>query len=85
MKRRAAGQAPGKYDVGALLCHYDYKCRYCQCEVPPYHIDHVVPIAKGGTNDLDNLAILCPTCNMKKGVMSHEAFLVSKRRKVVRW
>lgn len=30
-------------------------------------IDHVVPISKGGTNDLDNLQTLCRKCNVEKG------------------
>ena len=31
-----------------------------------YHIDHVVPIAKGGTHDITNLILCCPECNLKK-------------------
>ena len=30
------------------------------------HIDHIVPLARGGTNDLVNLQLLCAECNQKK-------------------
>lgn len=33
------------------------------------HIDHIVPLAKGGTSDLDNLQVLCQDCNTGKGVL----------------
>lgn len=32
-----------------------------------YHIDHVVPLVAGGTNDFSNLVIACVGCNVKKG------------------
>lgn len=31
-----------------------------------YHIDHYVPLSKGGTHTLDNLVIACPSCNHRK-------------------
>jgi 5-methylcytosine-specific restriction endonuclease McrA len=30
-------------------------------------IDHVVPLAKGGTNDPANLRVLCLSCNSRRG------------------
>lgn len=32
-----------------------------------FHIDHIVPLARGGTNDSANLQLLCETCNLRKG------------------
>ncbi len=31
-------------------------------------VDHIVPLAIGGTNDLMNLQLLCKACNMTKGM-----------------
>ena len=32
-----------------------------------YHVDHIMPISKGGAEfDLENLQLACPECNLKK-------------------
>lgn len=33
----------------------------------PFHIDHIIPISKGGKNKEENLEVICRTCNLKKG------------------
>lgn len=42
-------------------------CYYCKCKLKKYHIEHVVPLSRHGTNDISNLVLSCPTCNLKKG------------------
>lgn len=44
----------------------DYTCRYCGERGGVLHCDHVIPIAKGGTNATDNLATACEPCNRAK-------------------
>lgn len=40
-----------------------------------YHLDHVVPRSKGGTNDLNNLEVTCKEANQAKGDMLTGEFI----------
>lgn len=43
-------------------------CIYCDSKLSDgFHIDHIMPIKLGGTHDIYNLQLLCPTCNLQKG------------------
>ena len=46
----------------------NYRCRECGAtnKQTRLHVDHIVPVAKGGTNDLSNLQTLCEACNRAK-------------------
>lgn len=47
----------------------NYTCKECgakKSEGATLHIDHIIPISKGGTDELDNLQTLCSDCNLNK-------------------
>lgn len=46
-----------------------FACQYCGCHPPGVllHVDHIKPVASGGTNDIDNLVTACQPCNAGKG------------------
>jgi len=53
----------------------NYTCSYCGAIGGILEADHIVPISKGGTNDLDNLTTSCRTCNRQKKDKSASQFI----------
>lgn len=47
----------------------NYTCQYCgrSCEEAELEIEHIIPVSKGGNNDIRNLATACRACNRSKG------------------
>ncbi len=46
-----------------------FSCVYCGAHPPSVllHVDHIEPVSRGGTNDIDNLLTACEACNLGKG------------------
>ena len=46
----------------------DGKCYICGKDVPEdnWHMDHIVPVSKGGLNSYSNVAVSCVGCNQSK-------------------
>ena len=66
-KRRNADGKHTAAEVSALLAKQGGKCVYCHKSiVSKYHADHIVPLARGGTNWITNIQLTCPTCNHRK-------------------
>lgn len=51
------------------LVHYGHRCIYCGAtsKDAKLQVDHVIPVSKGGTNEMGNLVVACWTCNIGKG------------------
>lgn len=59
----------------AVIDQCEYTCQYCgrrgkkqaDPDGKPWHIDHVIPVAKGGPTHIGNLTLACQRCNLGKG------------------
>lgn len=63
-------QAGGGFTVQEwreLCTQYDSHCIYPGCERTDLHADHVIPVSKGGTSNIDNIQPLCGHHNQVKG------------------
>jgi len=70
MKRRALkasrdARSVSERDLLRLIARYGGKCAYCGLE-DYSHIDHIVPLSKGGRHALGNLLPACAYCNLSK-------------------
>ena len=79
-KRRAAARASvGQFtfrDVKALYTSQLGECVYCSTDLSDtFEIDHVVPLSRGGSNEPENIQLLCQRCNRMKHAKTHNEFL----------
>jgi len=62
--------APGQHtanDIENILQLQNMLCAGCSADISlAYQVDHILPLALGGSNDRKNLQILCPPCNRRK-------------------
>jgi 5-methylcytosine-specific restriction endonuclease McrA len=74
-RRARKNSATGSYTVqqiAELFIKQGKKCAVCKTAISDksgktkFHIDHVIPLAKKGSNSIENLALLCPRCNHSK-------------------
>lgn len=72
------------------------RCEYCGLsqagQEAAFHVDHVVPVTSGGATTLDNFALACVSCSLRKGARQkaldpdtgEEVALFNPRREVWR-
>jgi len=50
-----------------VLIRDNYRCVKCSSQ-KDLQFDHIVAVANGGSNEEDNVQLLCKRCNLRKGV-----------------
>lgn len=62
--------------INHLLVSQRGRCAVCKSNViEKHHLDHIVPVAKGGNNERSNFQLLCPACNGSKSYKDPLAFM----------
>jgi 5-methylcytosine-specific restriction endonuclease McrA len=61
-------------ELNTLFKEQDSRCFYCGQLLEAYHIDHKTPISRGGSNNIDNIALACAPCNLSKYTKTAEEF-----------
>ncbi len=78
-RKRAASGRHTAQDIKMILAAQGSRCAYCKQKLGrKYHVDHIVPLIKSGSNAPNNLQILCATCNHSKSSRDPIEFARSK-------
>lgn len=70
-RKAGAGGTFNRRDVEALRAGQTdskgrVRCWWCGSVIAKWHIDHRIPLARGGSSNPSNLCLSCPECNLNK-------------------
>ena len=70
-------------DIELLRSAQDDACYYCGISISNgFHIEHLTPLASGGGDDIYNIMLACPACNLSKGPSSEAAYWRQLKREL---
>ena len=73
-------------EINNLLNNNNNQCFYCKIFVKRginLHLDHKVPLNRGGNHHINNLVPSCASCNLRKGTKTAEEFLSIINRNLI--
>lgn len=79
--KRNAGGSYSKEQLSELLIKQKFRCANCGVNIKSsYHADHIYPLSRGGSNDIMNIQVLCPSCNARKQAIDPIVFAQKEGR-----
>lgn len=73
LERGSVGIQVKGCQIAKRFAEFSHCCAYCGA-TGDLHIEHVIPISKGGTHVLSNLVPACQSCNYSKGAKDAETW-----------
>jgi len=62
-------------DIFSLYEEQQARCYYCGCDISGgYHIEHKIPLSRGGSDTKENLCLSCSDCNLAKLTKTEKEF-----------
>lgn len=66
-RRRGAEGAYTLAELQALAERQRHRCAECKTSIKrKFHVDHIMPLVRGGSNRISNIQLLCAPCNQRK-------------------
>lgn len=70
LRRQSEGQHTGQ-DVQRQIKAQQGKCYWCRAQLilvgtKKYHVDHLIPLSRGGSNGPENIVCACQDCNLSR-------------------
>ncbi len=76
-----------KESLGHMYETQFHKCDYCECDLDIFgkHLDHILPLTRGGMHTLSNVHWVCPKCNLSKNDKTEEEWfdMLKKQHKMI--
>lgn len=75
---------PGRFPIPvstqvSVITRDNGRCVYCGDTDGPFHLDHIWPVSRGGSNEESNLVTACASCNLSKGSKTLLEWMEAKR------
>ena len=74
-RKKRNGGTHTQQDIQQICEAQRMRCAVCEAKLKLFVVDHIVPLALGGSNDKFNLQVLCKKCNGSKHHKDPIAFM----------